>query len=101
MRIVHARQHHQFHEALDKGRFAGSDRTYDAYVDFPVRSGLNVTVYVKIVHKNTPLAMLIQVYARGKGAYAKKYWRRGMSIPFFFLTIILKSRREIHAVMIS
>ena len=61
---------HQFHEALDKGRFAGSDRTYDAYVDFPVRSGLNVTVYVKIVHKNTPLAMLIQVYA-GEGAYAK------------------------------
>ena len=53
--ILHCREHQQFHEPLYEGRFACADRPYYAYVNLSACSRLNILVYIKIVHKYTPL----------------------------------------------
>ena len=53
--ILHCREHQQLHEPLYEGRFACADRPYYAYVNLSACSRLNILVYIKIVHKYTPL----------------------------------------------
>ena len=53
--VLHGRKHQELHKAFDKGGFAGADRSHNADIDLPSCSGLDIFVYIKIVHKYTPL----------------------------------------------
>ena len=68
MFVLHGRKNQKLHEAFDKGGFPRPHRPHHSNIDFSPGSGFNISVYIKIVHKNTPLHVFI-IYAQGVHLY--------------------------------
>ena len=81
MLIHHFRQHHQFHKPFDKGGFSRPHRSYNAYINLSIGPGFNITVYIKIVHKDTPFCAVI-IYA-GDHLIFQQVFLRFFDVSFF------------------
>ena len=55
MDIFQPRKDEKFHKALNKGRFPCPNRTNHPNIDLAAGSRLDIAVYIKMIHKNTPL----------------------------------------------
>ena len=55
MDIFQPRKDEKFHKALNKGRFPCPNRTNHSNIDLASGSRLDIAVYIKMIHKNTPL----------------------------------------------
>ena len=55
MDIFQPRKDEKFHKALNKGRFPCPNRINHPNIDLAAGSRLDIAVYIKMIHKNTPL----------------------------------------------